>query len=454
MMPNAALKTDPALRLAPYREALRRLLAANGLTVGTPDAVPAMAEALRSRPQFRVRMLSFFEGLLRRETEPVGVLELLGLLTGAARGAAVDLADPGLRESMSELLAFAMEAEQAEAAIAPRAGGADVRRPRVHLRPDVTRSRFAAAEDIEDGDLEAPVERSLVGRVQRPHVLVASFCVVTGLVLGLLSRGHQVLQAAPHPVEIAAGTSLPEVDGVGEYASPAPEAAEVPAVSSEPAAPWGGMEMKGTRRAVERPSAAAGVRPRGKVEVASRKREAAGTAVATPVKSRSSAAGTRLTSAVTVATSRPDKVPVSSQPASLQPASFQPVGRSGARDAIAGALLRGADGDASRDLLNGATALHPSVVAGSAGIMAANVLSSPAPAYPPQATASRVQGEVVIQAVVGRDGRVIETRVVSGPSLLQAAALDAVSRWNYRPYQVGGKAAEIATTAIVDFRLR
>ena len=449
MMPKAAPKIDPALRLTPYRETLRRLIVASGLPVGTLDAVPAMAEALRSRPQFRVRLLSFIEGLLRRETEPVGALELLGLLTSAARGAAVDLADPELRESMSDLLAFAMEAERAGSGIDPRARGVDVRRPRVHLRPEVARSRFASADDLEERNVEEPVERGLVGPVRRAHVLVASFCVVTGLVLGLLSRGHSALQEAPHPAEAASGTPLPESDG----AWPMPDVGAVPPSISEPAAARNLVEMRGARRAAERHSAPMVAQAHGKAEFASRKSEAAGNVVTTPVVSRSPVVLNRLTPAPSVTTSASDKLLGSSQVVNLQPASFQPASRSAGRDAIAKALLRGTEGDSSRDFMRGATALHPSVVAGSAGIMAANVLSSPAPAYPTQATASHVQGEVVIQAVVGRDGRVIETRVVSGPVPLQAAALGAVSRWNYRPYVVGGKPAEIATTAILDFRL-
>lgn len=90
---------------------------------------------------------------------------------------------------------------------------------------------------------------------------------------------------------------------------------------------------------------------------------------------------------------------------------------------------------------------------GSSGIMAANLVSSPAPAYPAQASSAQVQGEVVIEAVVGRDGTVISTRVVSGPPMLRDAALSAVQRWRYRPYEVDGKPTEIATTARVDFRL-
>ncbi len=95
----------------------------------------------------------------------------------------------------------------------------------------------------------------------------------------------------------------------------------------------------------------------------------------------------------------------------------------------------------------------PQVVTGSAGIMAANLVSSPAPAYPVAASSAGVQGEVVVEAVVGRDGGVVDTRVVSGPPMLRAAALDAVQRWRYRPYEVGGKPIEVATTARLEFRL-
>ena len=85
--------------------------------------------------------------------------------------------------------------------------------------------------------------------------------------------------------------------------------------------------------------------------------------------------------------------------------------------------------------------------------MAANLVSSPAPAYPVAASSAGVQGEVVVEAVVGRDGGVVDTRVVSGPPMLRAAALDGVQRWRYRPYEVGGRPIEVATTARLEFRL-
>ena len=87
------------------------------------------------------------------------------------------------------------------------------------------------------------------------------------------------------------------------------------------------------------------------------------------------------------------------------------------------------------------------------GAMAANLLSAPAPAYPVQASFSHVEGRVTVQAVVGLDGRVIATRVLSGPEPLREASLNAVRRWRYRPYLVNGKPFVVATNAILNFQL-
>lgn len=95
----------------------------------------------------------------------------------------------------------------------------------------------------------------------------------------------------------------------------------------------------------------------------------------------------------------------------------------------------------------------PGVVVGSSGVMAANLIASPAPAYPPAARDAHVEGEVIVEAVVSRDGEVISARVVSGPPLLQQAAREAVERWHYRPFLVDGHPAEIATTARIEFHL-
>ncbi len=87
------------------------------------------------------------------------------------------------------------------------------------------------------------------------------------------------------------------------------------------------------------------------------------------------------------------------------------------------------------------------------GIMAANLLAAPAPVYPVAASEAGVQGRVVVQALVGSSGRVLDAHAVSGDPMLRNAALNAVRGWRYRPYVVDGRASEIETTATLDFRL-
>jgi TonB family protein len=89
----------------------------------------------------------------------------------------------------------------------------------------------------------------------------------------------------------------------------------------------------------------------------------------------------------------------------------------------------------------------------SLGSMASNLLYGPVPTYPEAAFASHVQGEVKLSADVDRDGKVASVRVISGPPLLRDAALDAVQRWRYRPYQSSVGPIPMAAIAIMDFQL-
>ncbi|HEV2646849.1 MAG TPA: TonB family protein [Acidobacteriaceae bacterium] len=86
------------------------------------------------------------------------------------------------------------------------------------------------------------------------------------------------------------------------------------------------------------------------------------------------------------------------------------------------------------------------------GIMAANLLSAPEPSYPTLARLTHTEGQVILQAVVARDGTVSATHVLSGHHLLRGAAQDAVRRWRFRPYSVDGHPVDAATIITVDFR--
>jgi TonB family protein len=83
--------------------------------------------------------------------------------------------------------------------------------------------------------------------------------------------------------------------------------------------------------------------------------------------------------------------------------------------------------------------------------MAANVLSAPQPSYPLLASLTRMRGEVVMKAIISKDGTIQNVHVIKGHRLLRGAATNAVRTWRYRPYLVKGRPVEVATTVSVDF---
>jgi TonB family protein len=89
----------------------------------------------------------------------------------------------------------------------------------------------------------------------------------------------------------------------------------------------------------------------------------------------------------------------------------------------------------------------------SSGVMAANLVSSPKPSYPALASLTHTQGNVVMQAVISKDGTVEELHVIKGHRLLRGAAKNAVRNWRYRPYKIDGVPVDVATIVSVDFSL-
>ena len=89
----------------------------------------------------------------------------------------------------------------------------------------------------------------------------------------------------------------------------------------------------------------------------------------------------------------------------------------------------------------------------SAGV-AVGLLVSKAPiVYPIDAKKAGVSGTVVLSAIIGRDGTVEDLQVVSGPEMLQQAALYSVKQWRYRPYLLNGDPVEVRTTINIIFTL-
>jgi protein TonB len=60
---------------------------------------------------------------------------------------------------------------------------------------------------------------------------------------------------------------------------------------------------------------------------------------------------------------------------------------------------------------------------------------------------------VVLHAIIGKNGTIQNLTVISGPAMLQSAALDAVKQWRYKPYVLNGDPTEVDTTVTVNFNL-
>jgi periplasmic protein TonB len=86
-------------------------------------------------------------------------------------------------------------------------------------------------------------------------------------------------------------------------------------------------------------------------------------------------------------------------------------------------------------------------------VQAAKIISQSQPTYPALARQARIQGTVVLRAIIGTDGLVNELQVISGHPLLVQAALDAVKRWRYQPTLLNDQPVEVDTTISVIFVL-
>jgi TonB family protein len=76
------------------------------------------------------------------------------------------------------------------------------------------------------------------------------------------------------------------------------------------------------------------------------------------------------------------------------------------------------------------------------------------PVYPDIARQARVQGVIILECIISREGKVTRTRVLRGIPLLDAAAIEAVRQWEYTPTLVDGQPVPVVMTVTVNFRLR
>jgi protein TonB len=85
--------------------------------------------------------------------------------------------------------------------------------------------------------------------------------------------------------------------------------------------------------------------------------------------------------------------------------------------------------------------------------IAGHLLKKVAPTYPSTAKLQGVQGTVILNGVINKDGHFKKLQVLAGPPMLQQPAIDAVRQWAYTPYLLDGQPVEVETDVNVVFVL-
>jgi periplasmic protein TonB len=137
------------------------------------------------------------------------------------------------------------------------------------------------------------------------------------------------------------------------------------------------------------------------------------------------------------------------------------IGRETGLEVIAKPMARGADGlveglGAHQAIIDAPPVVREPVmqpVRISSGIKPPVRIKDVSPVYPEIARNARVQGIVILEAIIGVDGRVQRARVLRSVPLLDQAAVNAVQSWEYTPTLLDGRPVPIIMTVTVNFRL-
>jgi protein TonB len=95
----------------------------------------------------------------------------------------------------------------------------------------------------------------------------------------------------------------------------------------------------------------------------------------------------------------------------------------------------------------------PQRVRVSQGVTQGLLIKKVQPNYPPLARQARIQGSVLLQAEISKDGTIENLRLISGHPMLAPSAIEAVKQWRYKPYILNGEPVEVETQITVNFTL-
>ena len=95
----------------------------------------------------------------------------------------------------------------------------------------------------------------------------------------------------------------------------------------------------------------------------------------------------------------------------------------------------------------------PQRVRVSQGVSSGLLIKKVQPAYPPLARQARIQGQVLLQAQISKDGSIENLSLISGHPMLAPAAIEAVKQWRYKPYMLNAEPVAVDTQVVVNFTL-
>jgi protein TonB len=162
---------------------------------------------------------------------------------------------------------------------------------------------------------------------------------------------------------------------------------------------------------------------------------------------RASGPATPLNDPFTVPRQIPDRISIVVDPG---PAPTGPIGSMDPSDGVPGGLPDALHSQPQPRVIH----VEPKTSASLPSSVAEGLLIyRPLPQYSSVARAMHAEGTVVLAATIAKNGTITNLRVVSGPTVLQASAVAAVSNWRYRPYMLNGQPVEVETTVNVVFKL-
>jgi protein TonB len=130
----------------------------------------------------------------------------------------------------------------------------------------------------------------------------------------------------------------------------------------------------------------------------------------------------------------------------------------GVSGGVPGGVPGGSAGGVMGSILSSTNVAVPKVatpqrVRVSTGVATGLLIRKVTPNYPQLAKQARIQGAVVLQAEISKDGTIQNLQLISGHPMLAPAAIEAVKQWRYKPYLLNGEPVAVETQVVVNFSL-